>query len=80
MHLPVTDSNWPCRRRADTGSTKWLRLPEGGHGKPDILGKLSIVGDDLLVDGPIEPAALRAGASVHAPRVSQLKQDTPPRP
>ena len=54
MHLPVTDSNWPCRRRADTGSTKWLTLPEGGHGKPDILGKLSIVGDGLLAGGLIE--------------------------
>ena len=62
VHLPVTDSNWPCRRRADTGSTKWLRLPEGGHGKPDILGKLSIVADGLLAGGPIELAALRGGA------------------
>jgi len=29
-------------------------LPEGGHDKPDKLGKLSIVGDDLLAGGLIE--------------------------
>ena len=81
LHLPVTDfPNWPGRRPANTGSTKWLTLPEGGHGKPDILGKLRIVGDDLLAGGPVEPAALRACASAQAPSVSQLKQDTPPRP
>jgi len=54
--LPVVEEVDSPRRLiyAAIGSTKWLTLPEGGHGKPDILGNLSIVGDGLLAGGLIE--------------------------
>ena len=62
--MPVVEEVDSPRRLiyAAIGSTKWLTLPEGGHGKPDILGKLSIVAHGLLAGGPIELAALRGGA------------------